>query len=60
MHDAAVNHQEEVGGKGAALPDAWAGYMFCALVVHGPDCEGWVVIYALYDVDVLLIEYPIF
>ena len=30
--------------------------MFCALVVHGPDCEGWVVIYALYDVDVLLID----
>ena len=30
--------------------------MFCALVVHGPDCEGWVVIDALDDVDVLLVD----
>ena len=56
MHDAAVNHQEEVWGEGAALSDARAGNMFCALVVHGSDCEGWVVIDALDDVDVLLVD----
>ena len=52
MHDAAVYNQEEVWGERAALSNARAGNVFSALVVHGSDCEGWVVIDVLNDVDV--------
>ena len=30
--------------------------MFSAAVAHGSDCEGWVVIDAFDDVDVLLVD----
>ena len=56
IQDAALNHQKQVRGEGAALSDARAGDLFCASMAHGPDCKCGVVVDALYDVDELLVH----